>query len=510
MKILQICHENWSQKYQIDSDFEWFFLDPQSDAAFDANLAGIFEVVIISSFISSADLELLSPLLLPYTIIIDKSLQVQFDESFANFLKMKAPEFVDISDPQTLINQIPKMFFSGQFGDKLLPRKILFSPFHKEKVWFEGTKYISTDIDFGDTSKQLLFWKLSIPYESNWDMSIWPEFIHSEGCFVEFDIQFYVTDNPNTIYFKKRYTESELQEPIHFSQPQSGYIVCSVFASGKGRIKMGPIHYRHNRLGLGEFIPGGKRLVDKNREELFYYFHPCNLKPPFNIYFGDYQKTTEGFESMSLMKNLAHPFLIFTDPRLEGGSFYIGSAELEKKVENVIAEHMKMLNITAKDVILSGLSMGSFAALYYGFRLEPLAIIVGKPILDLQYVADRVRLNRPYDFLTILDIVEFWNKTDEQDRLIPLVQFQEDMKTSWAAGSGFGDTKLYLARMIQDDYDDMAYYHLLETQSGKETTIISRGFQGRHNDQETTILIWFQNQYVKVLREYEKIQKGEG
>ena len=501
MKILQISPLDWSKKYTLDSEWEWHFLDPDASGTFDTQGIKTFDVVIINTFIKVEDLLLLEPLINPYTVLIDKSLENVFDASYESFFRRMAAQFEDFSDPLIWLETLGKKYFTGQFGQKLLPRKILLSPFHKDKAWFEGTKYLSTYISYGEEYRQLMFWKLNIEYESQFDMSLWLEYRRDEGCTIEFDIQFILSGSPDMIVSQKRYTEEEMANPIIFSNTNSGYLVCSVFAKGAGLVRMGPIHYRHYRHEVGDFLPGGKRIVDQFRQELFYYFHPGDLKPPLNIYFAGY-RPAEGFEGFYMMKKFGNPFLLITDPRLEGGNFYVGTHELEEMLTQVIAHHVDLLGIKNADVIFSGLSMGSFGAIYYGFKFKPHAIIVGKPILDIEYVADRTRLVRPYDFLTVLDMAEFWEKTDDQGDEIPLEKFQKELVKLWSEGEGFGDTKLLMARMKQDDYDDQAYYTLLNTQLGKETTIIARGYEGRHNDQNTAIVDWFTGQYKRVIREY--------
>ena len=63
--------------------------------------------------------------------------------------------------------------------------------------------------------------------------------------------------------------------------------------------------------------------------------------------------------------------------------------------------------------------------------------------------------------------------------------------------------------MQQDDYDDAAYYTLLNSQAGKSTTVIARGYQGRHNDDSASIVTWFVNQYTRVIAEYAEARDGE-
>jgi accessory secretory protein Asp2 len=322
-----------------------------------------------------------------------------------------------------------------------------------------------------------------------------------EGCSIELDVQFIESGSPDIILTHDRYSEEELSSPIVFSHESDGYLVCSVFAKGKGIVRVGPIHFRHSRLGAGQFIAGGKRICDGNRQELFYYFHPGNLKPPLNIYFAGY-KQEEGFGGYMMMKRFGHPFLLIYDPRLEGGKFFLGGSDLEETLVQTIRDHMDLLAFNEEDLIFSGISMGSFAALHYGFKFKAYAIIVCKPILNAVYMADRTRLVRPDEFLTILDIVRYWDKTDENGNLVPLKKFHEELEAQWSGGDGFGNTKVLIAYMEQDDYDDQAYYYILKTQSCKNTEIIGKGYQGRHNDQNAEIAAWFSSQFNRTIKEF--------
>ena len=51
--------------------------------------------------------------------------------------------------------------------------------------------------------------------------------------------------------------------------------------------------------------------------------------------------------------------------------------------------------MTSKELILSGLSMGTFPSLYYGAAFEPHAVILGKPLANLGTIARRGRLDAP-------------------------------------------------------------------------------------------------------------------
>ncbi|MEJ7170183.1 accessory Sec system protein Asp2, partial [Staphylococcus epidermidis] len=78
--------------------------------------------------------------------------------------------------------------------------------------------------------------------------------------------------------------------------------------------------------------------------------------------------------------------------------FYLGSETYENSIKKVIKETLEYLNFKEDDLILSGLSMGSFGALYYGSQLTPRAVIVGKPLVNIGRIAENMKLKRPNDF----------------------------------------------------------------------------------------------------------------
>ena len=501
MRALQIGRDDWSASCRLPAGVEWVFIDAEDDTGIDSALIGRVDVTIMDAPTRHDTLHAVDALVAPHTLIVARDLHSAPDEKLRLFFARKAAVFDDFDDRQQLVEQLPRRYFGKQFGQKLEIRATRISPFRAAGARYEGNSCLVAEIDHDGDFRQLMMWKENILYENQRALDLWPEYVKDPGCEVEIVVQLIQSGTHDVIAYQRRYSEPELAEPITFSHPTSGYLSCSLFARGKGEVKVGPLHYRHSRFGAGEFLPGGQRIVDERREELFYYFHPGDLTPPLNVYFAGY-RPAEGFEGFFMMAGLGHPFLLITDPRLEGGRFYLGSEELEGRLRHVIHEQITSLGFEEHDVIFSGLSMGAFGALYYGSQFDALAIIAGKPIVDLGYVAERGRLVRPNDFRTILDIVNFWNKSDADSGSTTVDDFTRALVERWNGDPGFGDTQVLMAYMQQDDYDDQAYYTLLGSQTGKATTVIARGYQGRHNDDSESIVTWFVQQYRRVIDEY--------
>ena len=89
------------------------------------------------------------------------------------------------------------------------------------------------------------------------------------------------------------------------------------------------------------------------------------------------------------------PFLLFSDPRLEGGAFYMGTEELENSIKDTIQHYLAYLGFDNSQLILSGMSMGTFPSMYYGADFEPHAIIMSKPLANVGTIGNRARLLAP-------------------------------------------------------------------------------------------------------------------
>ena len=108
----------------------------------------------------------------------------------------------------------------------------------------------------------------------------------------------------------------------------------------------------------------GKRLCSGRGGRHSGTYSPGDRKPPLCIYFSGY-RTREGFEGLNMMSKLSCPFLLFQDPRIEGGCFYLGDADYEGNIVSVIRQAADSLHFRDEQMIFSGISMGSTGALYY-------------------------------------------------------------------------------------------------------------------------------------------------
>ena len=204
-----------------------------------------------------------------------------------------------------------------------------------------------------------------------------------------------------------------------------------------------------------------------------------------------------------MLKKMGCPFLLIGEPRLEGGSFYMGDEEYEQAMVNIISSHLKKLKFTNDQLILAGISMGSSGALYYGCDLLPHAIIVGKPLVNVGDIAANERIRRPGGFPTSLDVINFIGE-ERGERAVEVVNKKFWDKFSEAK---WEDTKLVVSYMIEDDYDDKTYNMLISHLKSSKIQVCGKGIHGRHNDASGDIVAWFKSQYDQILYEDFGIRK---
>ena len=197
-----------------------------------------------------------------------------------------------------------------------------------------------------------------------------------------------------------------------------------------------------------------------------------------------------------MMRKMGAPFLLVAESRLEGGGFYLGDKEYEDYIVSGIQNCLNQLGFDRSQLILSGLSMGTFGALYNGCKLRPHALLLGKPLASLGDIAGNERISRPGGFPTSLDVL-VKNCGDMSEKSIDALNHRFwDLfdHTDWS------QTKFIVSYMLEDDYDMTAYNRLISHIDDVGVEIIGKGIHGRHNDDTYGIVAWFKNQYDGILK----------
>lgn len=508
LTMLQIGKHSLAERYSIPDDIEWIFFTPE---IFNRNLQALvtkydkdrkrlsFNMVIVTDLSENVDLMLLDNFVSSYAFFYTEDVEISTDEQ-QYFFKKKMAKLVTQDSLDNFMVDLGTKFFSGQYGESIAatPTNYQVNPMYQNSFEYEGNRYIVLEDDFGEGYYPIISAIYNLYVPENKKLEIWLEYVKDEGVDIKVEIAKAAFSSSEIRSEKWDIEKDNLRKPaiINSSSNERHYYSVNIFVKGRGKIKIGQMHQRWTRIDQGFFINGGKRIIDQNQEEIFYYFDPGDMKPPLNIYFSGY-KSVEGFEGYFMLKKMKSPFILVTDTRLEGGGFYLGSKELENKLIKVIQDKVKWLGFSTDDLILSGISMGAFGAMYYGLTLKPHAIILGKPLLGIGDIALNGRLHRPNEFDTVLDVM-LANIGENNEEAIEKIN-----SVFWDkfAHSSLKNTVIYAAYMKEDDYDPTAFYNLTHKAEGIEK-VVGHGYTGRHNDDSPSIVKWFLTEYQHVLNEF--------
>lgn len=490
INALQLGSNNWNDCYQLPKNFILHYTE-----AFLETPKKVYDIVFIDRTISDEETELLKNVTKAYTLYVTES--VQMSPAMERLFGCKTGKILAQNDIQRFLLEEVKNYFPNPYGEKFSHKNLAVAQGFQGKIEWDGNYSLTVEGDLGKELRQIAFWRNNIPIFEGQAIDLWLEYEKDDGVEIALEATQFFQGTLSSVQQHWIFSEEELQEVVVLdNQMGNGPVFLSLLAKGTGKLKIIALHDRHSRRGHGVFIPGGERYVSSKREEVFAYFDPGDLKPPLNVYFSGY-KTMQGFEGYFMMRKMGCPFLLIAEPRLEGGSFYMGDEEYETMLADIIRNTMKKLGFSNNQVILSGLSMGTYGALYYGCDILPHAMILGKPLASIGDVAINERLHRPGGFPTSLDVLgfvtgdvnpsaakqlndRFWNKFDQAD---------------WS------HSKFITSYMIEDDYDGTAYNELLSHVHDDGVQVYGKGVHGRHNDDTRTVVGWFVSQYHRVLTE---------
>lgn len=505
VQVIQLGEKDFSRFMPVSECAEWHYEPefselPQKDT----------DVVILDREVTEEEFGHLIRFLRAYCLFVTETVPLRKGGITQELFVRKMGKRVSEQELAHLLKEDLPDYFSGSYGEKFQPQNLSVSHGFKGSVSWKGFESVDLSGDYGEELTQIVFWQNNIPIERDQATEFWLEYAKDDTVEILLEIsvlQFTYGSDPE-VQKVWTFAENDLRDIVYIENKSEsrGYVFVSLKAKGRGHLAIIALHDRYSRRGKGNFIPGGKRAVTSEREEVFYYFDPGNLKPPLNVYFSGY-KTKEGFEGYYMMRKMEHPFLLISESRLEGGAFYIGSEEYEDMIEQIIRKHIKKLGFRNFQVILSGLSMGTFGALYYGCRIHPNTILLGKPLASLGDVADNKRLKCPDSSHAWLDVLHKMCQSLSQDAVRQLNDRFWDVfdHTDWSG------TRFAVAYMIEDDLDGNAYENLQSHLKDAGARIYGKGLHGRHNDDTPGIVNWFLSQYRSIIeKDFDRIQNRAG
>lgn len=490
IRVLQLGTQDWNEKYQIPENVRLKYVEK-----FETIPKKPYDVVFLDRELYPEEIAPLGKATKAYTLFVTENVSLEGEMSF--FYDAKMGKTLCEKEIQDFFTKEIRNYFPSSYGEKFNMRDIAIAQGFTGKVKWNGNYSVALDGDYGNELKQIAFWCNNVPVDKGQAIELWLEYKKDPTVEIALSVTQFVAGSVSSVQQRWFFSEKDLQDLVILdNQMEFGVIFVSLLAKGNGKLEIIALNDRYSRRGHGCFIPGGERYVASNREEVFCYFEPGDGKPPFNVFFSGY-KTKQGFEGYNLMRGMGSPFLLIAEPRLEGGCFYMGEEEYEAIIKDVIKKYMDKLGFTRKDVIMAGLSMGTYGTLYYGCDIRPHAMILGKPLASIGDVAANETLHRPGGFPTSLDVLKYLCGNTDRDA----IQRLNDRFWKKFDATDWSNSKFIVSYMIEDDYDMNAYEDLISHLQSEGVQVYGKGLHGRHNDATGGIVNWFVSQFKKVLHE---------
>ena len=488
--ILQLGEEDWNGVYDLPEGVFWDYIDNFKKAP-----KVLYDICFLDRTPLEEEIKPLYQTVKAYTLFVTDKVEISGRVEW--LCKSKKAQSIATKDIQKFLLEESKYYYPKSYGEKLWFNNLAVSPYFSGSVKWIGNYNVTLTGEFGEKFSQIAFWRNNIIIQKGQVMDLWLEYHKSPGVSVSLVVTQFASGSAAEILGRREYNEVELEQVISIgSERVNSYLFFSLSARGSGELQIIALHDRYSRGKHGYFLPGGERYVTSEREEIFCYFDPRDSRPPLNVFFGGWG-IVEDFQGYNLNRKLGCPFLLLEEHRLMGGSFYVGSEEYEKLVVNVIKKYMKELGFSSEQVILSGLSMGAYASVYYGCDIKPHALILMKPLAGIGNVAENEKYSRPDGFPTSLDVLrylggdmgeeaikrlndKFWNKFD---------------CTDW------GKSRFIITYMIEDDFESGVYDTLISHLHSAGVQVYGKGLHGRHGDSQKATADWFSRQVKKLLKE---------
>lgn len=482
-------NEDLSLQLHIPDYVEWNCINDLKEATERG-----YDVCVLNRCVNEKEARILLKKIRVYTLFLLEDVQV--DQWTTWICTSRRARVLDVQTLQKFIDEDIHLFFTNPYGEKFIPQNLSISQSFKGSVFWNGFSGVELEGDYGDDYYQVAYWRGNIPVFQGQTINFWLEYEKDDSVSIQLKIEQFQSGSVSSIQNRWIFSEEDLKSVVYITNKKvDGSVFVSLLAKGKGKLKIVGLHDRYSRKAYGSFLPGGMRKVTSKREEVFMYFDPGDMKPPLNVYFSGY-KTMEGFEGFNMLRKMGAPFLLISESRLEGGAFYLGDDEYENLITTGIQDCLRQLGFNRSQLIMSGLSMGTFGALYYGCRLRPHALLLGKPLASLGDIAFNERISRPGGFPTSLDVlVKNCGDMSEQSKELLNHRFWDLFdQTDWS------QTKFIVSYMLEDDYDMTAYNRLISHIDDVGVEIIGKGIHGRHNDDTYSIVAWFKTQFDETLK----------
>lgn len=281
-RVLQIGGDDLEPIFQHKKGVSWDYFDIglfEFDSGYVEAIEAIveaegrFDFIYIQAPYSETLTNLLQMISEPYNTYVDESfwsVEYEQDENVQKYV-VQPLHYRNIEERN---NKLEAVSFSGQYGDKVSPKLALVHPNFKGDVVYQGNSELTLSGEFGKEFKPIASWQNNLVYDKDKVIQIWPEFDIDGAVELQYTFRLIQTGADGALIEQIILTDDMLDSPLEIpTKPFDAYISVTVKARGNGTVHLGPIHKRWSRLDMGQFLLGGSRFVDSQRQEFIYYFH---------------------------------------------------------------------------------------------------------------------------------------------------------------------------------------------------------------------------------------------
>lgn len=489
IRVLQLGEEDWNRRYELPETMELSHVRVFTEAP-----GKPYDMVFLDRTPSDGEIGALYRASKAYALFVTD--RVEIGGRTAWLLECRKGKHIASGEIQDFLLREAGYYYPKPYGEKFGSNNLTISRNFSGDVSWNGNHDVALLGDFGEDFRQIAYWRNNVPIRDGRAIDLWLEYRKDESVDILLEATRFAADGSiDHVLERVEYSEADLEDVVRI-EGKNSFVFFALYAKGRGELRIVALHDRHSRGRHGYFLPGGERHVTSEREEVFSYFDPADRKPPLNVFFSGWEMR-QGFQGYNMNRDMGCPFLLLSEQRLQGGSFYIGSEEYEGLVADIIRRHMAELGFGPEQVILSGLSMGAYGALYHGCDIRPHALLLMKPLANLGNVAANERLRRPKGFPASLDVLNYLSGDTDETAVRRLNRRFWDRFDA----ADWGRSKFIVSYMIEDDFEADAYGDLISHLHSSGVQVYGKGIHGRHNDNTRAIVNWFSSQFEKILFE---------
>lgn len=338
--VLYVGNDDWTTKYSIPDNIEFeVYESDESEPSTNRPARKLMDLVILDRDITLSEEKKFTKFTRGYCLFATENVQM-LNSATSRYFKARMGQYLYTGDVQYFLAHEVRNYYPNPYGEKFNPAKLAISDSFTGRVSCEGNYNLLLEGEFGEDFSQIAYWRYNIPVFEGQCIDMYLEYEKTGDVEIKLRLFQFYYGSIGDIKQVWELDEEQLQDVFCIdNESDQGPVFVSILARGTGSLNIISLHDRHSRRGHGFFLPGGERLVSSKGEEVFVYFEKGDMKPPLAVYFSGY-RTQEGFEGYYMMRGFGCPFILVTDPRSEGGAFYLGDSEFEQMITDLSLIHI--------------------------------------------------------------------------------------------------------------------------------------------------------------------------